>query len=157
MNAILLLFLLGVVLLAFEVITPGAILGILGTLAMIGGCALSFYRYGESGGWIAVGAALLLIGAAFYLEFVVLPKTRAGKKMFLHRSIDETSQNPIADRAAVVGKACEAITALAPTGYVILDGQRYEAWSQEGFVAKGAALRVTGLDNFRLIVTSNPS
>lgn len=157
MNAILLLFLLGVILLAFEVITPGAILGVLGSLSMIGGCILSFYRYGVAGGWLAIGAALLLIGAAFYLEFVVLPKTRAGKKMFLHRSIDETSQSPLADRASVIGKACEALTALAPTGYVMLDGQRYEAWSQEGFVAKGASLRVTGLDNFRLIVTSNPS
>jgi membrane-bound ClpP family serine protease len=36
---------------------------------------------------------------------------------------------------------------------VRVEGKRYEAFSPAGFVAKGAALRVTGLDNFRLIVT----
>ena len=37
MNAIIVLFVVGFVLLAFEVIVPGAILGIIGGLAILGG------------------------------------------------------------------------------------------------------------------------
>jgi membrane-bound serine protease (ClpP class) len=54
-----------------------------------------------------------------------------------------------------VGKTAEAVTTLAPSGYVVVDGRRYEAFSQSGHAAKGAILRVVGLDNFRLIVTKN--
>ena len=49
----------------------------------------------------------------------------------------------------------EALTTLAPGGYVLVEGARYEAFCQSGFAAKGSALRVVGLDNFRLIVTQS--
>jgi membrane-bound ClpP family serine protease len=54
-----------------------------------------------------------------------------------------------------VGKAAEAITPLVPSGYVLVEGRRYEAFSQSGHATKGATLRVVGLDNFRLIVTKS--
>ena len=50
MSAIVLLFLLGIVLLGFEVITPGGILGVLGGLAMLGGSAVAFNTFGGLGG-----------------------------------------------------------------------------------------------------------
>jgi membrane-bound serine protease (ClpP class) len=53
----------------------------------------------------------------------------------------------------VVGRPAEALTTLAPSGYVAVDGRRYEAFCQSGHAAKGATLRVVGVDNFRLIVS----
>jgi membrane-bound serine protease (ClpP class) len=153
MTAILLLFLLGTVLLVFEVFTPTSVLGILGGLAMLGGCILAFMDYGAGGGSLAVVAGLAILGVALYAEFGLLPKTRLGKRFFLHDSIGATSQPPLAEAGAVVGKTCEAVTTLAPTGYVRLDGRRYEAFSQSGHVAKGTVLRVVAVDNFRLTVT----
>lgn len=153
MTLIVLLFLLGTVLLVFEVFMPSSILGILGGLAMLGGCILAFTNYGLGGGSLAVLAGLVLLGTALYFEFGLLPKTRLGKRFFLHDAIGATSQPPPAEADAVVGKPCEAATTLAPTGYVLLEGRRYEACSQSGHVAKGTALRVTGVDNFRLTVT----
>jgi membrane-bound ClpP family serine protease len=157
MNAIVLLFLMGVVLLVFEVITPGAVLGILGGLAMLGGCAVAFHLYGAAGGGIATAVGLGILGLALYVEFVFLPKTKLGRKMFLDRSVEATSQPPIAASGSVVGKACEALTTLAPSGYVLLEGKRYEAFSQSGLIAKGETLRVAGVDNFRLIVNKSTS
>jgi membrane-bound serine protease (ClpP class) len=152
MNAIVLLFLAGIVLLVFEVITPGAVLGVLGGLAMLAGCAVAFYRYGAGGGGIATAAGLGILGVALYVEFVLLPKTRVGRKMFLERSVDATSQPPLAAAESVIGKTCEALTTLAPSGYVLVEGKRYEAFSQSGLIGKGALLQVVGVDNFRLIV-----
>lgn len=153
MNAIVLLFLLGVLLLAGEVFVPGAVLGILGGLCMAAGCVISFVELGTGGGLIATAVALALLGLTLYVELVWLPTTRFGKKFFVHATVGATSQPPLADKASVVGKMAEAVTPLVPSGYVLVDGRRYEAFSQSGHAVKGAQLRVTGLDNFRLIVT----
>ena len=86
-----------------------------------------------------------------------MPKTKVGRKMFLHRTVEAISQPPIAEPETVVGKDCESLTMLAPSGYVLLEGRRYEAFSQSGLVPKGVSLRVTGVDNFRLIVNKSLS
>lgn len=157
MNAVILLFLLGVLLLAGEVFVPGAVLGIVGALFMTVGCVVSFVRFGAWGGMLATGTAAMLLGAMLYLELVWLPKSRFGKNMVVQSTSGTVSQPAVADLQAVVGKAAEAITTLAPSGYVRVDGRRYEAFSQSGHVAKGARLSVVGVDNFRLIVTHNPT
>lgn len=153
MSLILLLFGVGVVFLFFEVFMPGMVLGVLGAVAMLAGCVAAFVRYGAGGGLLALLTGLILLGITLYVEFALLPKTRLGKKLFLHASSGSTSQSPLAQAGEVVGQTCEALTTLAPSGYVDLAGKRYEAFSQSGFVEKGARLRVAGLDNFRLIVT----
>ena len=155
MNAILILFLLGVILLAGEVFMPGAIMGIFGALCMLAGCVLSFAQLGTIGGMIATVVALALLGLTLYVELVWLPKTRLGRNLVVQSTVDATSQPPLADKGNILGKPAEAMTALVPSGYVLVDGRRYEAFSQSGHVAKGTALRVAGLDNFRLIVTKS--
>jgi membrane-bound ClpP family serine protease len=153
MNAILILFLLGVVLLAGEVFVPGAILGILGAISMMAGCVISFMQLGPTGGTIATGVALGLLGLTLYVELVWLPKTRFGKKLIIQSAVSAVSQPPVAEKEQVVGRPAQAVTALVPSGYVLVEGRRYEAYSQSGHINKGEALTVTGLDNFRLIVT----
>ena len=154
MTAILLLFLVGIVLLVLEVFTVSSVLGMLGGAAMLWGSVLAFLDYGPRGGGLAVLAGAALLGLALYAEFGLLPKTRLGKRFFLHDAIGATSQPPVAD-PAVVGKLCEAVTTLAPSGYVLLDGRRYEAVSRSGHVAAGTTLRVVAVDNFHLIVTKS--
>ncbi len=153
MNLIILLFALGIVLIVLEVIVPGGVLGVIGGLAMLGGCALAFRDHGAASGGLATLAALAVLGLSLYIEFALLPKTRFGKKLFLQQAVDATSQPRPAEAAAVVGKTAEAATTMAPSGYVLLEGKRYEAFSQSGLIAKGAAVRVVGVDNFHLIVT----
>ncbi len=152
MNAVVLLFLLGLLLLAFEVFTPGGVLGVMGGLALAAGCGVAFYQFGTLQGVIALVCAIVAVCAMLWVELVLLPKTRFGRKLFLNQAVDAKSQ-PVVAEDNVVGKAAEAVTTLAPSGYVMLDGRRYEAWSQSGYLQKGATVRVVGLDNFRLIVT----
>lgn len=153
MNAILILFLLGVLLLAGEVFVPGAVLGILGAISMLAGCVISFLQLGTAGGVLATAVALVLLGLTLYIELIWLPKTRFGKKLIVQTTVGATSQPPLADKDSVVGKSAEAMTPLVPSGYVLVEGRRYEAYSQSGHIPKGTQLRVSGLDNFRLIVT----
>lgn len=153
MNTIILLFVVGILLMGFEVFVPGAILGIIGGVVLLGGVVMAFVDFGPAGGSAALGTALLLVGLMLYVELAILPKTRLGRRLFLQSSVTGTSQPAVAEASLVVGRPAEAVTTLAPTGYVMVDGKRYEAYSQSGLIDRGATLRVVGLDNFRLIVT----
>lgn len=156
MMAIVMLFAAGILLLALEVVVPGAVLGIVGGVAILAGVIVAFNLYGFDGGMIASGAALLLTGIALYIEFVLLPKTRLAKTFTMTGTISGTSQPVIADRAKVIGRQAVAVTALSPSGYVELDGQRYEAFARDGHTSAGTRLDIVDVDTFRLIV-SKPS
>ncbi len=152
MSSIVLLFVIGLILLGFEVFVPGAILGIFGGLALLGGTVIAFLDFGPDGGLLALAIALVLVGALLWLEFRVLPQTALGQRLFLRSSITGQSTAPAAP-SSIVGETGTAVTVLAPSGYVTVAGRRYEAYSQSGYVAAGGRVRVVGQDNFRLIVT----
>ena len=153
MSLIILLFSLGILFIAVEVIVPGAILGSIGALLMFGGCVMAFIEYGTSGGMLAVMAAFAIGALAMFLEFKVIPNTKLGKRAFLTREITAVSAAFGAEARDLIGKSAEALTLLSPSGYILIDGTRYEAFSQSGQVPAGSALEVVGADNFRLIVS----
>ncbi|MBI5771603.1 MAG: serine protease [Verrucomicrobia bacterium] len=155
MTTIILLFVAGVMLLAAEIFTPGGVLGVAGAVAMFAGCVMAFSEFGPMGGGVAVVAAAALLGLTLYLELVWLPKSRLGRGLVVQSASDAVSQPPVADEAAIKGKTAEAATTLAPSGYVLVEGRRYEAFCQSGHAGKGETLRVVGLDNFRVIVTKS--
>ena len=153
MTLIILLFSVGIVLLAVEVIVPGAILGSIGGLMMFGGCVLSFMEYGTGGGLIAVTVALALTFLTLFIEFRVLPRTAVGKRAFLKSEVTGVSAAFGDEARDLIGKPAEALTMLSPSGYIRIDGKRYEAFCQSGQVPAGSPLEVIGADNFRLIVS----
>lgn len=152
MTTILLLFVLGIVLLALDLFLPGIILSACGTLAMLAGTAQAFALYGVGGGLLAFFTGAVLLTVAMYVEYGLLPKTRLGKKFFLHTEVQGTSQAPAAETAALTGREGIALTPLMPTGQIEIEGRRYEALSLDGHVARGARLKVTGAQNFSLTV-----
>jgi membrane-bound serine protease (ClpP class) len=153
MTLIILLFAVGILLLIVEVIMPNSILGVIGGLLMLGGSVLAFAGYGTGGGILAVTVAIGLALLAFFIEFRVLPNTRLGKRAFLTSQVTGVSAALGEDARALIGKSAVALTMLSPSGYVRVDGRRYEAFCQSGQVPVGATLDVIGADNFRLIVS----
>jgi len=154
MTLIVLLFLVGIVLIAAEVIVPGAILGIIGGLSMAAASVLAFFQFGNNGGFIALGIACVIAAIALFLEFRVLPKTKIGKRAFLTEQVDGVAAAFGKEARELIGEQAEAATLLSPSGYILIKGRRYEAFCQSGQAPAGAALEVIGADNFRLIVTT---
>ncbi len=153
MNIIVLLFVLGLVFMFFEVFTPGPVFGILGSLALMGGITSTSLQYGAVAGLVAGVVAVAAVSATLYAELVWLPKTRFAQRFSVRSTSGETLTQQRIEPGAIIGKAAEALTTLAPSGYVTVEGRRYEAFCQSGHAPRGAPLRVTGLDNFRLIVS----
>ena len=113
MSAIVILFVLGVILLALEVVVPGAVLGVIGGILMLVGVIMSFDQFGVEGGGVATAAAITLVAIALYLEFVLLPKSRLAKTFSMTATVAGRSQPALADRA-VIGKRVVAVTPLTP-------------------------------------------
>jgi len=157
MTPVALLFILGVLFLAAELFVPGVAMGVIGFLCLLTGCAYSFSHFGLSVGIGSVVVAGLLTALTLLIEFVWLPRTRLGKKLFLTKAVVGTSQPLVADAETVVGKEAEALTILAPSGYVSVGGRSYEAFSEDGHVARGTRLIVRGVDRTTLKVSKiNP-
>jgi membrane-bound serine protease (ClpP class) len=156
MSTVLILFAVGIVLVAVEVVVPGGLLGALAGCALLGGVVAAFMRFGPRGGALATGLALLIGIVTLYLELVLLPKTRLARALSMSETVAGRSQPEIAERAAVVGREAVAVTTLAPSGFVEIDGRRYEAACQSGLASVGEKLRVVEVDTFRLVVTQIP-
>lgn len=152
MTLIIFLFALGIFLFAVEVLVPGGIIGIAGGVLLLAGCILSFVRYGSDGGLIAVVASILVGAGVFFIEFKILPKTRIGKRFFLSREITATATALQNDARDLIGKAALSTTVLSPSGYVTIDGKRYEAVSQSGHIDPGIELIVSDANHFQLTV-----
>ncbi len=144
----------GIALLAADVFVSSFLLAIFGGVVMLAGCGVAYRDFGVLGALVAGAVALALLGGTVYAELVLLPRTRFGRGLVVHSTSGAATQPPLAS-ADVVGKPAVALTTLAPSGYVLVDERRYEAFCRTGHAAKGAALRVTGTDNFRLIVSKN--
>jgi membrane-bound ClpP family serine protease len=121
-------------------------------VALIGGVVVAANERGAIGALLAGLVAIVAVCATLYAELVWLPKTRFAQSFAVKSTSGDTIRQQDVD-AAIVGKTAEAVTTLAPSGYVRVEGRRYEAFCQSGHAERGAQLRVTGLDNFRLLVT----
>ena len=155
MTLIFWLFSIGILCIALEVIVPGGIIGAIGGLLMFGGCLAAFMNYGTGIGLVAEAVALAFTILVLFLEFRILPKTKIGKRAFLTAEITGVSAALGKEAQELIGKSAVALTLLSPSGYIQVDGQRYEAFCQSGQAPVGAAIKIIGADNFRLIVTQH--
>lgn len=151
MNLIIGLIAIGLVLISFEIIVPGGVLGILGGLALIAACVVAYDLYGMFGAGTTFIVSLLIVALTLYLEFTFLPKTKYGQKFFLNSAV-EAHSTEVLGSADMEGKAGEALTTLAPTGKILVDGVQYEGFSRDGLIAAGEPVTVVGRDNFRILV-----
>lgn len=153
MTLIILLFAVGLVLLAVEVIVPGGILGVAGSLLLLGASVLSFAEFGTTGGAFVLAASVFLSSLTVCAELWIFRRTAVGKKAFLDTAITGQASAFREQARILIGKDGESMTMLSPSGYVRVDGKSYEAFCQTGQMPAGAPLRVVGADNFRLIVS----
>jgi membrane-bound ClpP family serine protease len=155
MNLIILLFAIGLVLMAVEVIVPGGILGVAGGIALLAATVVTFTQYGASHGVMALAASVMLAGLTVVVELYLIRHTPLGKKAFLNTEITASSSNFESAAKDLIGKSAESVTMLSPSGYVTIEGTSYEAFCQSGQIPAGTSLRVIGADSFRLIVSPN--
>lgn len=152
MSLIVGLMILGFGLIMLEIFIPGGVVGLLGGASLLGAIGLAYGEFGMEGALIAFAVAIVGLAICLYVEFKVLPKTRVGRRIFLNNSVSGKSQ-PDVGEATLVGKEGTTLTALSPSGQVLVEGRKLEAVSRSGFLEKGEHVRVDSLDQFKVTVS----
>ena len=141
----------GLVLIGAEFFLPTVVLGFLGAVVSFAGIYLSADAGALTCAVFCV-VFLVVLTLVFFAFRRLLPQTAIGRSM-INVSSNEGSAVPAAAGYAVyVGKSGKAVTVLAPSGTVEIDGTLVEAFSLDGFVERGAAVVVTEAGSGRVTV-----
>lgn len=147
------LFVLGTILLLTEVfLIPGfGLAGILGLGAIFASIILS-YATAEAGIVslsIALGATVLVVA----LGWRYIRRSSAWQRLVLSTRIDrEGGYTAPTSHPDLVGKIGKAQTPLRPSGIVEIEGQRVDAVTEGGFIAKDTPVQVINVEGNRIVV-----
>ena len=150
--AVIIMFaLMGLVLIGLELILPGGVLGIMGSVALVVGIVGIFVEYGPlaglAGGFLAI--VLLWVGASSWFKY--FPRTASGKRFL---ALTDTSNWTSYDQelTALVGKTGRCHTQLRPCGTVIINGKRYDVVTRGELIAAKSTVKVVEVAGNRIVV-----
>ena len=135
----------------FEVIVPGGILGLLALLCVVAATWIGAAHYGLVGGALTFTGALAAVVLLVFLEFKLMVRSIWGSPFLLRASVSGHSNVAQGD-ADMIGREATTLTRMNPSGKVAIDGQSYEAYSQDGYIDSGETVVVAKRDNFKLII-----
>ncbi|MDR2680910.1 MAG: nodulation protein NfeD [Tannerella sp.] len=158
-----LIFLIGLILIAFEIfVIPGfGITGICGTVLIIAGLSLALvnninFNFDGVGDFeIGRSVMVVLIGISAGFGSMLWLSSRIGSKGLLRNvalatDLEEAKSSPVL--SALVGREGVAATVLRPSGKVIIDGTYYDGISESGFIDKGTKVVVVRFENAQVYV-----
>ncbi|MFC5284981.1 NfeD family protein [Pedobacter alpinus] len=161
-----LLFLAGIVLLILEIfLIPGfGVFGIMGIICMVTGLALSlvlndFFDLSVSGSERLVQSVLIVLGAMVGAVFLSvffggnILKSRAFQRLVLKDEQQSKEGYQVTKpQFDMLGKKGFAKTDLRPSGKIDINGEWFDAVSNDGFIENGTDIVVSKIENYNLIV-----
>lgn len=146
------LFALGVALIVLEFVLPGVVCGIGGAVLLCISAVMGIAAYPEYTFMIIMGeimGAVLGIG----IGLIVLTRTSSATGLALGTSLSEESGYVnLPSNTALVGRSGTVMTALRPSGTIVVDGERHDAVSDGDFINEGENVRVTEVHGNRVVV-----
>jgi membrane-bound serine protease (ClpP class) len=162
------LFVVGLILLGVELfVLPGfGIAGVLGIIAALLGLVLALVNninFNFEGVEIVVfweAVITVFLGLFLGVGLCVWLSSKIGakgilRKVAMNKSLDSEDGyvGVPTEPAALVGSTGTAATDLRPSGKVLLDNTHYDAVSEEGFIEKGTAVKITRYETGQIYVT----
>ncbi|WNS77622.1 nodulation protein NfeD [Bacillus sp. DTU_2020_1000418_1_SI_GHA_SEK_038] len=148
----LILFVVGIGLIIAEFFLPGGVAGILGLAAILGSLFLA------SDNVVHMGISLLIAISISILASIIMVKV-LGKKMKFFKKIiltdaTKTEEGYVSNksRLELIGLEGYALTALRPSGTVVIDDERIDVVSEGAFILKDARVRVVKAEGSRIVV-----
>ena len=108
----------------------------------------AFIEYDSEGGWLVL--VIAIISAIATIAIAV--KGNIWQRFSLKDNIDSRSQTPAEEQNIERGARGTAITRLAPSGKVMVEGKVFEARSIDAYIDQRTEIEVIDFENFTLIV-----
>jgi membrane-bound ClpP family serine protease len=144
------LFVIGLVLMAGEILVPGGILGSIGAMCFLAASVDIWITFGSLWGLLSVIASMAIGLALFFLEVRMMRSGPLARWFYLSQKTPPTPSKSAGGIA--VGTVGKAITRLNPTGLVMVGERRLEAISREGLIEEGTEIVIVNDDPFRVVV-----
>ena len=139
------------VLVFFEVLVPGGVLGILAFVCLITATVIASMDYGFIVGLSVFVGTMIASLALTIIEFKIFANTTLGKRFILTDAVTgHTKEEKHLD--TLIGKTGTTLTRLNPSGKVSIGNKSYEAFSQDGYLEANQSVRVISSDNFKLLI-----
>jgi membrane-bound ClpP family serine protease len=150
MALIITLILLGILLLAIEVlIIPGfGFAGIIGLLSIIGAVILAFVEYGQVTGLAVLGGVILITSLSTWLML----RSGTWKKISLRDTIGSKVDTAPEEKGLVAGAQGVTISRLAPGGKARFGHTDVEVYSRSGIINNGSKVEILNTDESKIIV-----
>lgn len=146
------LFVIGIGLIIAEFFLPGGIAGILGLAAIIGSLFLASDNIVHMGISILIAISISILASILMIK-VFGKKMKIFKKLILTDST-KTEQGYVSNknRLELIGLDGYALTALRPSGTIVIEDERIDAVSEGAFILKDARVRVVKAEGSRIVV-----
>lgn len=146
------IFIFGCIFVILEIFIPGfTITGVIGILAYLTSINLAFsdYKYGLLAIIISLNLNIAFIRFMFKKGY-----TLKGLTHFVLSTQSNLKENKeeIDELEKLIGKAAKSISSLGPTGFVMIDGLKYNAISYDGYLDNNLDLKVIAVKGRYLIV-----
>lgn len=141
------MILLGIFALLLELLVlPGAIVGIIGSLFIIGGVVLSYAKFGMMAGHITLFTTAVFI----VITVVLFLRSKTWKKMTLKTQIN--SKMNIQPDFLKEGMEGISISRLAPSGKAMFENEIVEVFSKLDFIDQNQPITIFKIDGSKIIV-----
>ncbi len=146
-----LLVLIGLILILVEFYIPGAIMGILGSLAILTGIILFA---SQSSSLIAIVLFFIGTGISVWLviRFALWKIVHTKPNQSIYSDHNQEGFQASSYDASAIGKSGVVLTDLKPGGYIVIEGQQHAAISLSGYLSKGEKVEVISGQEQSLIV-----
>ena len=147
MTVIVALYICGLTAMCVELFLPGAVIGILGFLAVLGSIIYAFATGHTTASIVLVACSIAFLPVFFFIWKNVLGKYWALKA-------DEKDFHPSTTiRDDLVGAEGLAVSPLRPSGIARLNERRYDVVTRGEMIEKGARIKVIEVSGNRIVVT----
>jgi len=145
------LVILGLLMVCLEIFIPGGLVGTLGAFALIASIVIAFSREGTAFGMYWLVGVLIVTLLGVFLSIKWLPRSPAGKRLFLNSS--EAGYSSADNKLkALLGKTGKSVSYLRPSGLADIDGERVDVVTGGEFIPRGTEVEVIEVGGNRVVV-----
>lgn len=146
-----LLLILGFLFIWLEFYLPGGALAVAGALAILGSLVL-YISQSESIIGSIIFFSVTCAGVVLIIRYAIIRIRRSAKANTFFLSTDQEGYKAADFSSAMIGKRGITMTEFGPSGYVLIDGQRYPAICRGPYLDKGKEVEVISGESGHFIV-----
>ena len=148
----LILFGIGIGLIALEFFIPGGIAGILGAVAIVGSIIMAGGNPVTMGISVLIALAIATVGMVIMIKFFGKKLHLLNKVVLMDVTDTESGYVSNVNRLELIGRVAITSTVLRPSGAAELDGERIDVVSEGSYIDKGKSVIIVKVEGSRVVV-----